>query len=270
MTGTIWRGVLAIGCALAVADPAAAVEPLIIAASPSVRGPVEALGRAFEAAHPDVRVRIYLDSGLDLRRVIASVENSMVGQYFTGGGPIHLVAPGGDELIDRLEEKRYVAQGTKQAYAVERLVLIVPEQLVEGPESFTDLTGKVARLAVADPLGTDLGRQTTLLLDGLGYRGTRDVATDARGVLDHVLGGQADAGIIFGHDAVKEQQRVRVAATAETGYRPTRHSMAMERSCPRRTLCEQFLAFLSTPAAQAAVRQAGYAIPSAGRGADDR
>src|SRR5262245_5347096 len=83
----------------------AAGEPFVIAASPSLAAPVEALAHAFETTHPDVGVRIFFDTGLALRQTIAGMENSPKGQYFIGTGPIHVVAPGGDELITRLEQK---------------------------------------------------------------------------------------------------------------------------------------------------------------------
>lgn len=88
-------------------SPAVATEQLVIATSPSMRIPVEALGRLFEQTHPEIRVRLFFDSGLDIRRTIAAMENSSIGQYFIGSGPIHLVAPGGDELITRLEWRYY-------------------------------------------------------------------------------------------------------------------------------------------------------------------
>ena len=69
-----------------------AAEQLIIATSPSMRVPVEALGRQFEKTHPNVNVRLYFDSGLDLRRTIAGMENNPRGQFFIGSGPLHLVA----------------------------------------------------------------------------------------------------------------------------------------------------------------------------------
>ncbi len=255
--------ILYLALPVAVAPPISqAAEPLVIAGSPSLKQPLEALGRAFEATHPDVRVRIYLDNGLDLRRTVAAMENSLIGQYFIGKGPIHLVAPGGDELITRLEQKYYVLPGTKRTYARERLVLVVPEQLVEAPTSFADIKTMVTRLAVADPGRTVLGQQTRSLLDSLGFRGQLDVGTDARGVLDHLLSGQADAGIIFGHDAVREQERVRVVAVAESGYAPTVHSMAMERYCPNRKLCDEFLAFVQSTDAQRILKGLGYAVPN--------
>jgi molybdate transport system substrate-binding protein len=261
-------------CALATAavmaglsDAGQSQEPLVIAGSPSLAAPLEALAGAYEAKHPNVKVRLYFDNGLDLRRTIAGMENSMTGQYFIGRGPIHLVAPGGDELITRLEMKYYVLPGTKRSYAKERLVLVVPEAVAHAPESFEELgrNGEGLRLAIAEPQRTNLGRQTEGVLQEFGLKerlqGQLDVATDSRGVLDHVLGGEADLGIIFEHEAVKERERVRIAAVAERGYQPTVHSMAMERYCPNRALCEDFLAFIQTTEAQSVVRNAGYGVP---------
>ena len=243
-----------------------AAEPLVIAASPSMKTPVEALARAFEATHPDVKARIYYDTGLELRWTIAGMENKS-GQktYFIGSGPIHLVAPGGDELLTRLEQKYYVLPGTRRPYAAVPLVLVVPVELVEAPSSFEDLANEAAvkRIAIADPALTELGRQTMELFRGLGIaeslQSRLDVAAEARGVLSHLLNGQADVGVIFGPDAYREQERVRVVAVAADGMtKPTVHSMAMERYCPNRDLCQEFLEFIQTEEAQPLLKRLGY------------
>ena len=245
---------------------AGSAEPLVIAASPSLRGVLDELSTGFERAHPDVRIKLYFDSGLDLRRTVAAMENSMVGQYFIGKGPIHIIAPGGDELIARLEQKYYVLRGTGRAYAQDQLVLVVPESLVEAPESLEDLSRGSTRLAIAEPEKTSLGKQTAEVLrasgQALSFEGRLDEATDARGVMDHVLAGRADAGILYGQDALKERQRLRVAAILNKGYTPTVHSMAMERYCPNRDLCTAFLEYIQSPEAQLLVRRAGYGVPA--------
>jgi len=139
--------------------------------------------------------------------------------------------------------------------------------LVEAPASFEELgKGAKYRIAVADPRLTELGRQTERLFASLGIlndvKGRLDVASDARGVLDHLLYGQADVGIIFGPDAVKEQERIRVVATAgKPTFEPTMHSMAMERYCPNRSLCEEFLSFIQSPEAEKVVKSLGYLPP---------
>jgi molybdate transport system substrate-binding protein len=254
---------------LALAFPAStsATQALIIAASPSMRIPLEALGRQFEQTHPDIRVRLFFDSGLDLRRTIAGMENSPRGQYFIGTGPIHLVAPGGDELITRLEQKYYVLPGTRRPYAEVPLVMVVPEALVDAPTSFEALAeNQTLRVAIGDPELTTLGQKTKQLLTTLGVWDSLtdrlDEATDTRSVLDHLLNGEADVGILFGPDAMLESQRIRIVAVAERGkIPPVIHSMAMERYCPNRALCEEFLSFIQSADAQAELKRLGYASP---------
>ena len=240
-------------------------ETLVIAASPSLTAPLRALAEGYEKSHPQVHVRLYFDNGLDMRRLIAGMQNNPAGKYFIEKGPIHLLAPGGDELIARLESKHYVLPGTTHEYAEERLVLVVPESLTDAPDSFEAFgKAKRMRLAIADPQRTNLGAQTQGVLDAYQMKGKvqLDEASDFRGVLDHVLSGEADAGIIYMHQAVKEQERVRIVAVADRGYRPTVHSMAMERYCPNRPLCNDFLAYAQSPDGQQRIRAAGYVSPS--------
>jgi molybdate transport system substrate-binding protein len=244
---------------------AIAAESLIIEASPSLKGVLQELATSFERSHPDVRVRLHFNTGLMMRQGIAGRQNSMVNRYFIEEGPVHLVAPGGDELISRLEMKYYILPGTKRTYAKDQLVLVVPESLVDAPESLEALSRSNARLAIAEPGRTYLGKQTQQALSALGltssFAGRLDTATDSRGVLDHVLGGHAEAGIIYGHQAASERERLRMIAIIKEGYEPIVHSMAMERYCPNRNLCKDFLDYLESTEAQAAVRRAGYGLP---------
>lgn len=238
----------------------AGAEELVIAASPTVAGPLQALGRAFESLYPDVKVRLAFSPGLAMRQTIATVENR--GPYFIGTGPIHLVAPGGDELITRLQQKYYLLPGTGVTYATVPLVLVVPESLVEAPASFESLAQHTdLRIAIADPTLTTLGRQTIQFLRSLGLaeglNDRFDVAADAPAVLDHLLHGRADVAIVYGPDAIRERERVRVIAMGEPVESIT-HSMAMSRSCPNRRLCEQFLTYLQSAGARKVVGELGY------------
>jgi molybdate transport system substrate-binding protein len=242
-----------------------AKEMLVIAASPSVKVPLEAIAQAFERVHPDVRVRIHYDSGLGLRQSLAAMQNT--GRYFIGSGPIHLIAPASREVLDRLERRYYVLPGTQRTYASVPLVLVVAESLVEAPASFEALAQDATRrLAIADPGLTELGLRTEGFLKAAGLtqslQGRLDVAHDAKGVVDHVLNGEADAGIIFGSDAVQERARVRVVArSTEHLYRPIVYSIGMERYCPNRDMCQAFLAFTQTVEAQEALKPLGYGSP---------
>jgi len=256
-------GLPAAVCGLPV-TPSAGAEALVIAVSPSLLVPVEALGRAFEAAHPNVRVHLHVDNALDLRRTIAAVHND--GRHGVSAGAVHLVAPGDDELLDRLEQRYYVLPGTRRVYAVTRLALVVPESLADAPESLEQVARTPnIRLAVADPQDTDLGWQTRQVLLALGVlaalEGRIDVAADADAVLDHVLKGQADVGVLFSSDAAREGERIRISGLVRhAAVAPVSHSVAMDRFCPNRRLCLEFLEFTQSPAGQAAIRQLGYEL----------
>ncbi len=197
--------------------------------------------------------------------MIATMQSS--GRHFIGSGPVHIIAPAGLELIERLEQRYYVLPGTRRAYATVPLALVVPESLAETHtsfEAFAQDAGK--RVSVADLRRTELGLRTQAFLQSSGIadalKGRLDEAHDARGVIDHVLNGEADAGIVFGSDAVRERERVRVVATStEETHRPIVYWMAMERFCPNRPLCEEFLAFTHSPEAQATLKRLGYGIP---------
>ena len=223
------------------------------------------LFRSFEARHPGVQVRLHLDTGLELRRMIAAVQND--GRHTVGRGVVHVVAPGGEELLDRLEQKSYVLPDTRRVYAVSRLVVIVPESLVDAPATIEEMARTSGwRLAVADPGETDLGWQTRQALQALGmepsFRDRLDVAVDGRAVLDHVLRGRADAGVVFSAEAVRERERVRIVTVLRHEAAPAiRHAAAIDRYCPDRNLCREFLEFLRTPEAQSVLRQLGYDLP---------
>jgi len=55
-----------------------------------------------------------------------------------------------------------------------------------------------------------------------------------------------------------------VAVAEEKGYSAPVHSMAMERYCPNRALCMDFLAFIRSADGQAALKGVGYTSPSLG------
>lgn len=249
-------------------SPIPAIETFLIAGSPSIGDLLKALGTAFEAKHPEVKVQLHQAAGLELRQLIATMENRDRNKYFIGSGPIHIVAPGGDELITRLAWRYYVLPESRTPYSTESLVLVAPEQLVDAPSSFEALTkDSRIRIAVADPKLTVLGQRTDEFLRAIGGGQTTwadrlDVATDAKGVLDHLLYGKADVAIVFGPDAAREAKRVRVTATAPEQFdRPVTHSMVIERFCPNRGLCEEFLAFVRTPEAETIIKELGYGVP---------
>jgi len=236
-------------------------ESLVIATSPSVKDAMDALGRAFEHTHPHVTIQLSVDHAIDLRRTIAAIENR--GLPNADSSPIHIVAPGGDDLITRLEYRQYILPMSKTVYATEQLVLIAHEAFTNPPGSFEALAqAESVRVAVAD-LTTQLGIETARLLSAVGFKDPQQIrlsqASNHVGVLDHIAAGNADVGIVFGHQAYQSRQLLRIVATAPANlYKPISHSMAMQRHCPNRPLCEEFLRFATSSEGQSILKQLGY------------
>ncbi|MBM4123606.1 MAG: molybdate ABC transporter substrate-binding protein [Nitrospira sp.] len=260
-------GLLAIVLSMGVAGAslATAAEPLVILASPSLKAPLEALGEAFEAGHPDVRVKLHYESAIDLRRTIAQMQNN--GKHHIESGPFHLLAPGGAELITRMEQKYYVLPNTRRPFATARLVLVVPASLAEAPETFEALARDASlRVAIVDPAASQTGQVTQELLEGMGLvkalEGRLDIAHDSAGVLDHILHGQADVGIVRSTEVRRHQDRVRIAAEAPpASHAQIVYEIAMERFCPNRPLCQEFLVFTQSPEARTILKRLGYGVP---------
>ena len=262
---TIWIPMLMLPMVLLVTH-AQAGEPFVILASPSLEKPLVALAETFEASHPNVRVKILLDSGFALRGTIGRLQNS--GLYGIESGVIHIVAPADQELIDRLEHRHYVMPDSRQEYATSRLALVVPASAPVTGLSFEEvLRLPSARLVVADPQVSELGHRTKIAFENLGGLGgtesRRITAHDAHGVLDRLAYGKADVGVLFEHQAVEAGQSVRlVAPVPEVVAPPIVYAMAMERFCPNRPLCREFLEFSRSPEARTILTRLGYGIPS--------
>ncbi len=216
--------------------------------------------RMFECACTSIQGWTFAEPSLVWKTIPGANTSSGLDPYISSRQAAMNSLPG-------LEQKYYVLPGTKRPYAEVPLVMVVPEALVDAPTSFESLAQHEAlRIAVGDPALTTLGQKTMELLTTLGVWGSvenrLDRASDMRSVLDHVLNGEADVGILFGPDAIRESQSVRIVAVAERGkVPPVIHSMAMERYCPNRALCEEFLRFAQSPEAQAELKRLGYASP---------
>ena len=240
-------------------------EPLIILASPRLEKPLVALAESFESTHADVHVKILLDSGLGLRGTIARLQNA--GLYGIESGIVHIVAPADQQLIDRLEDRYYVLPGTRRPFATARLVLVAS---ADGPAPLPSVqelsTATAVRIVVADPEVSELGHKTKSALDQLQWSSAATdrliVGHDVRGVLDRIIHGKAEVGILFEHQAVAAGPSVKIIAQLpEEAAPPIVYAMAMERFCPNRPLCRSFLDFSQSPEARKLLARLGYSAP---------
>ncbi|WP_455378852.1 molybdate ABC transporter substrate-binding protein [Petrachloros mirabilis] len=244
-------------------------EPLVILTSPRLEKPLVGLAVSFESSHPDVHVKILLDSGLGLRGTIARLQNA--GLYGVESGVVHIVAPADEELLDRLEYRYYVLPDTRRPFATTRLVFVTPADGDTPIKSFEELhKDTTVRIVVADPEVSELGHRTKSALDQLRWSdaGIDEViiAHDWQGVLDRIIHRKADVGILFQHQAVTAGSSLKIISPLpEDIAPPVVYAMEMDRFCPNRELCQSFLDFTKSPEARAILAGLGYGAPGSSR-----
>jgi len=154
-------------------------------------------------------------------------------------------------------------------FATNRLVLIVPRD-GGGVTSLDDLAQGGHRLAVGTA-GVPVGDYTRALLAALGRMNvlrdnTVSQEKEVAGIVAKVALGSADAGFVYRTDGVAARERTRTIALPSGAQPPVRYlACAVRRDGARSAAARAFLDRLRSPAGRAALRQAGFGLPVAGR-----
>ena len=150
-------------------------------------------------------------------------------------------------------------------FARNKLVLIAPKQ--SKLAGWNDLAGpNVRRIALANPGFVPAGRyaKETLVHRKLWATVEKKLVfgQSVRQALSYVASGDADAGLVFLTDALREN-RVRVVATAVPGrdHAPILYAGAALAGSKNPELARKFVDFLTTPPAQSVFRRFGFAPP---------
>jgi molybdate transport system substrate-binding protein len=247
---------LMLGLPLAGLAPRAAQaqqRDLMVLAAASLRQPLEAIARRFEALHPGVRVALIFGASNVLARQIEA------------GAPADLFASADEHLLDSLAAQGLEAPGSRLVLAGNRLAVVATPQAAPSIKSAGDLLGQgIRRIALPDA-SVPVGRYAREWLDQHGIRAEVEAravrSEDARAALAAVDAGHADAAIAYATDAriarsaklafqipAAEQPRIVYAASAIASSKNGR-------------LARELLLFLGGEEASRAMREAGFTAP---------
>lgn len=229
-------------------------EPLRVLAAQSLLDAFTATERAFEGAHPDIKVELSTASSGQLRAQIEA------------GAPADVFASASQHHMDVLAGQDLLAGGTRGDFARNRLVLIVSPQ--SGVASPAELTGSgVEHVAIGDPGHVPAGRYAREvivrrgLLEALKPKLRR--CQHVRQVLTYVAAGEVEAGFVFRTDAAREPERVKVAWTApEADHTAIRLPLAALSRSTKLPDASRFIAFVTGPEGQGILREHGFIVPA--------
>ena len=239
---------------LALALPlAAAAQQITVSAAASLTDAFKEIGPKFEASKPGATVRFnFAASGVLLQQI---------GQ----GAPVDVFASADQDTMNRGVEQKLIDTATRKNFVSNSLVLIEPAKEGVGITSLQELAGAgVKKIAVGKTATVPVGRYTKQVLDGAGLWTVLEPkfvqADSVRQVLDYVSRGEVEAGFVYRTDAAVAGDKVKIAFTPN-GHTPVTYPIAVVAESRQKALAGDFIAFLSTPAAQEVLTRYGFGKP---------
>jgi molybdate transport system substrate-binding protein len=229
----------------------AASETLTIAAANSLRDAFRQILPLFEAQNKEINVRVNYGPSQTLSKQIEE------------GAPVDVFLPSQVEEIDQLEKKGLVIQGTRRVYAGTSLVLITGTELPAPIASVQDLRTTLIRyIAIGDPKTSLVGKVAAQYLKysklDSQLKSQIVYGEHSRAVLDLVVKGEADLGVVYRTDAVANR-KIRILDEAPVdSHTPVHYGVATVWTAKNISGAGDFINFLGTPKIQALLQDHGF------------
>lgn len=222
-----------------------------VSAAASLREVMAEAERGYEAAHPDVDVRVNLGASGALRQQVEQ------------GAGVDVFVSAAEGPVDALQAAGLVDPRTRRIVAGNTLVLVVPASGSSLVGRWEDLAlPAVRRVALGAPASVPAGDYARETLRALGLAETTErravLAASVRQVLAYVEQREVDAGVVYATDA-RASEGVRVVAEAPPGtHRPITYVMAVVAGTRQPRAATSFAGYLAGPEGRAAFRRHGF------------
>ncbi len=180
------------------------------------------------------------------------------------GAPVDVFASAGEKEMNDLQSQSLVEPGTRIDFAGNSLVLVVPPESKLKLDSFRQLAEpQVKRLSVGDPQTVPAGFYAQQALRSLHLwqklHPRLIYAEDVRQVLDYVMRGEVNAGVVYSTDVMIAHGKVRQVAEAPAGtYGPIRYPIAVIKGCAHPKAAGQFVKLVTSLEGQEILKSYGF------------
>ena len=181
------------------------------------------------------------------------------------GAPVDIFASAGETQMDALISKNLIDTATRRDFTRNALVLIVPQNSTLNLTAFSSLNdSSVKKIAVGNPKTVPAGQYTEQLFEKSNLKNSvREkliFAEDVRQVLDYVVRGETDAGIVYASDAKSAGEKVRVVLTAPAdAHDPILYPIAIIKDSKNKQSAEEFIKLVTSAEGQAILQKYGFA-----------
>lgn len=239
--------------ALALFGLASQAADLTVSAATSLSNAFKALAPAFEAQHPGTKLLFNF-----------AASDTLLAQL-SKGAPVDVFASADQQTMDRAEQQKLLAVGSRHNFTGNSLVLVTPLQGGLPLKALADLRKpEVKRIALGKPEGVPAGRYAKGALEAAKLWAAVEpkavYAQNVRQALDYVARGEVEAGFVYATDVAVQQDKVKVLFSVPTDS-PISYPVAALAGSRNGDGARMFVGFLLTPTAQAVLERFGFQKP---------
>lgn len=234
---------------------------ITVSAAMSLKSAFEEVGRHFEETHPGTRILFNFGPSGGLARQVE------------GGAPVDVFASASQKYMNDLETGNLLLEGTRQDFARNSVVLVVPDPAANPVGSFAGLAEpSVERIAIANPATAPAGRYA---MEVFRYYGITEAVSprlvlgeNVRQVMAYVTQGEVDAAVLYRTDVLAVNEGVRLIATAPSdAHAPVSYPVAVIRATEHPDSARRFLDYLLSRDGRAILGRYGFMEPGSRSGA---
>jgi molybdate transport system substrate-binding protein len=228
-----------------------ASQPLTIAAAADLQSAFMEIGQQFEQKTGRKVTFSFGATG----SLVTQIEN---------GAPFDLIAAANEQYVIRLEEKGLLVPGSRQAYAIGRIVVASNKKAGIAARDVKELLDpRIRKVAIANPEHAPYGAaaREALMKAGVWERLQPKLVLgeNIRQTLQFIQTGNAEAGIVA----------LSVARVPEVSYRlidarlhaPLKQALAIIQGTPHEAAARAFIRFLQGPAGRSIMQRDGFQLP---------
>ncbi|MFO7560290.1 MAG: molybdate ABC transporter substrate-binding protein [Desulfobacterales bacterium] len=224
---------------------------ITVSAAISLKNAFEEIGRLYDSKYGTKCILNFGASG-DLTKQIA------------GGAPVDVFASAAQKDMDDAEKQGLIVAGTRADFAANSVVLIVPAGAKISLKSFEGLSAaEIKKIAVGNPKTVPAGRYAEEVFgfyQMLSSLKDKFIYTEnVRQVLDYVVRGEVDAGVVYATDAATRSKEIRIIAIApEASHKPVICPIAVVKRSKSEADAKAFVSLALSPEGKKILQKYGF------------
>lgn len=242
-----------VSVALSVACGFAQAGELTVSAAASLTNAFQEIARNYESQHADTKVLLNFGASGALLQQIAK------------GAPVDVFASADQETMDMAAKQNLLAADSRQDFAHNALVLIVPSSSKLELKQLADLQQPaVEKIAIGNPASVPVGRYSQRALEVAklwpAIQAKAINTENVRQSLDYVARDEVEAAFVYATDARVMQDKVKVAFKVPLDVTIS-YPIAQIAGSDNAAEGQRFVAYVQSPAGQDVLGKYGFLKP---------